>query len=107
MPDAFPQKSSSFHLPKVTERIEQFQSDYPWVFWTSYYISFILVAFLCAFVFSIYLNPNHTDVNSARLLLSALIQSEATIIALVITLTLVAVQLTSSSFTPRVAKIFA
>jgi hypothetical protein len=46
-------------------------------------------------------------VNSARVLLGALIKCEATIIALVITLTLVAVQLTSSSYTPRVAKIFA
>ncbi len=84
----------------------KFISNHPWAFWTSYYFSFIIAAFLCAFVFVQYLNPNHTDVNSARLLLSALIQSEATIIALVITLTLVAVQLTSSSYTPRVANIF-
>jgi len=48
--------------------------------------------------------PYHGD--SARLLLSALIQSESTIIALVITLTLIAVQLTAASYTPRVANIF-
>jgi hypothetical protein len=87
--------------------IGQFPSDHPWAFWTAYYSQFILTAFVCALVFSTWLNPNHTDVNSARLLLSALIQAEATIIALVITLTLVAVQLTSASFTPRVAHIFA
>lgn len=85
----------------------KFISNHPWVSWTSFYGSFIIAAFLCAFVFATYLNPNHTNEESARLLLSALIQSEATIIALVITLTLVAVQLTASSYTPRVANIFA
>ena len=94
-------------LPSVNDIFGKFISNHPWVFWTSFYCSFIIAAFLCAFVFSTYLNPNHTDVESARLLLSALIQSEATIIALVITLTLIAVQLTSSSYTPRVANIFA
>ena len=109
MPDESSQKSSppNFRLPSVNDIFERSISNHPWVFWTSYYGSFIIAAFVCAEVFSTYLNPNHTDVESARLLLSALIQSEATIIALVITLTLIAVQLTSSSYTPRVAKIFA
>jgi hypothetical protein len=109
MDEEFNHKSpfTNFHFPSVNDIFEKFISNHPWAFWTSYYISFIIAAFLCAFVFVQYLNPNHTDVDSARLLLSALIQSEATIIALVITLTLVAVQLTSSSYTPRVANIFA
>jgi len=81
-------------------------SNHPWIFWSLFYGSFIIAAFLCAFVFSTYIDPPHTDAESARLLLSALIQSESTIIALVITLTLIAVQLTSSSYTPRVAKTF-
>lgn len=84
----------------------EFISDHRWVFWTSYYGSFIIAAFICAFVFATYLNPNHTTIDGARFLISALIQSEATIIALVITLTLVAVQLAASSYTPRVANIF-
>jgi uncharacterized membrane protein len=46
-------------------------------------------------------------VNSARYLLSSLIQSEAAIIAIVVTLTLVAVQMTASAYTPRVANFFA
>jgi hypothetical protein len=91
----------------VNDRIETIKSEYPWSFWTLFYSSFIIGAFLCAYLFTSYLNPNHTDVESARLLLSALLQSEAAIIAIVITLTLVAVQLTSSSYTPRVGKIFA
>jgi hypothetical protein len=83
-----------------------FISDHPWVFWTTYYGSFIIAAFICALIFATYFNPNHTTIDGARYLLSALIQSEATIIALVITLTLVAVQLAASSYTPRVANIF-
>jgi hypothetical protein len=106
MPEESSHTSPSTNFPSVNDIFAKFISNHPWVFWTSYYFSFIIAAFLCAFVFATYLNPNHTDVNSARLLLSALIQSEATIIALVITLTLVAVQLTSSSYTPRVANIF-
>lgn len=47
-----------------------------------------------------------TNDESARYLLSALIQSEAAIIALVITLSMVAVQLTASSYSPRVTDLF-
>ena len=94
-------------FPTLDDISGKFISNHPWVFWTSFYGSFIIAAFLCAFIFAAYLNPNHTNEESARLLLSALIQSEATIIALVITLTLIAVQLTASSYTPRVANIFA
>jgi uncharacterized membrane protein len=49
---------------------------------------------------------SNTDINSARYLLSAIIQSEASIIAIVISLTLVAMQLVASSYSPRVARIF-
>jgi hypothetical protein len=99
--------SPATKLYTVDDISGKFISNHPWVFWTSFYGSFIIAAFLCAFLFATYLNPNHTNEESARLLLSALIQSEATIIALVITLTLIAVQLTASSYTPRVANIFA
>jgi len=44
--------------------------------------------------------------NSARYLLSALVQSLAAIIAIVVTMTLVAVQLTASTYSPRVIDIF-
>jgi len=107
MPEKTSHTSPVTKLLTVDDIFGKFISNHPWVFWTSFYSSFIIAAFLCAFVFATYLNPNHTNEESARLLLSALIQSEATIIALVITLTLIAVQLTSSSYTPRVANIFA
>jgi uncharacterized membrane protein len=44
--------------------------------------------------------------DSARFVLTALIQSEATIIALVITLSLIVIQLTASSYSTRVIDIF-
>ncbi|MBU7045633.1 MAG: DUF2254 domain-containing protein [Theionarchaea archaeon] len=44
--------------------------------------------------------------DTALYLLSALVQSEAAILAIVITLSLVAVQLTSSSYSPRVIDVF-
>ncbi|VVB97642.1 Uncharacterised protein [uncultured archaeon] len=56
-------------------------------------------------VFS-YLNFLHTDVDSARYLLSALVQSEAAIVALVVTLSLVAVQLAAQSYSARVIEVF-
>ena len=43
---------------------------------------------------------------SARYLLSALVQGQAAIIAIIVTLTLVAVQLTASAYSPRVIDIF-
>jgi hypothetical protein len=107
MPEESHQKSPSPHFPSINDIFEKFISNHPWIFWTTYYFSFIVAAFVCAFLFVTFLNPNHTDVESARLLLGALIKCEAAIIALVITLTLVAVQLSSSSYTPRVSKIFA
>jgi hypothetical protein len=48
----------------------------------------------------------HTYERAPCYMLSALVQSEAAIMAIVIILTLVAVQLTASSYSPRIAEIF-
>ncbi len=48
----------------------------------------------------------HTDVDSARYMLSALVQGEAAIVALVVTLSLVAVQLAAQSYSARVIEVF-
>lgn len=48
----------------------------------------------------------HTDIESARALLDALITSEATILAIVVSLSLVAVQLAASSYSARVIEKF-
>lgn len=56
--------------------------------------------------FGVYIGFNATNADSARYLLSTLIQSEAAILAIVITLSLVAVQQTASSYSPRVIEVF-
>ena len=70
-----------------------------------YSLLLLLVIFVGAIVFAKF-NLFHTDANSARYMLSALVQSQAAIVAIVITLTLIAVQLTASAYSPRVIDIF-
>ena len=68
----------------------------------TFVISFVLI-FLLVFLNFIFLQ---TNVDSARYMLSALIQSEAAIIAIVVTLSLVAIQMAASSYSVRVIYIF-
>ncbi|WP_255360705.1 MULTISPECIES: DUF2254 family protein [Methanobacterium] len=60
--------------------------------------SFILYYFSPAFIYK--------SIESTRFVLSTLVESEATVIAIVITLTLVVLQLTASSYSTRVIDIF-
>jgi hypothetical protein len=70
-----------------------------------YFIIYVGVIVIMHVVFS-YSGFLHTDVDSARYMLSALIQSEAAIVALVVTLSLVAVQLAAQSYSARVIEVF-
>lgn len=70
-----------------------------------YLLLFNLLIIPCIFIF------DHTilfynDAESSRYMLSALVQTEAAIIAIVITLSLVAVQLAASSYSARIIKVF-
>ena len=65
--------------------------------------AFIIVISHLVFSYSGFL---HTDVDSARYMLSALVQSEAAIVALVVMLSLVAVQLAAQSYSARVIEVF-
>ena len=77
--------------------------------WTArlvvYFTCLAVVISVCFILFH-YFNLFHTDADSARYMLSALVQSQAAIVAIVITLTLIAVQLTASAYSPRVIDIF-
>lgn len=78
------------------------------------FLPYILIfIFVLAFIycisrpfFGVYIGFDATDPDSARSLLSTLIQSEAAILAIVVTLSLVAVQQTASSYSPRVIEVF-
>ena len=57
------------------------------------------------FIFDFF-NLLYTDIDNARYLLSAMAQSQAAIIAIIITMSLVAVQLGATAYSPRVINIF-
>lgn len=68
---------------------------------------FVLASTFCAlwFIFDFF-NLFYTNIDNERYLLSAMAQSQAAIIAIVITVSLVAVQLAASAYSPRVINIF-
>jgi hypothetical protein len=74
--------------------------------------SILLYAALMAAVFAVshlifsYFGFLHTDPNTARYLLNTLVNSEAGIFAIVVTLSLIAVQLAASSYSARVIDLF-
>lgn len=72
---------------------------------TFYSLLFLLTTFVLGFVLVAY-NFLDTTPDSARYMFSTLVQSEAAILAIVISLTLVCVQQTSSSYSTRIVNIF-
>ncbi|MCW3132909.1 MAG: DUF2254 domain-containing protein [Methanophagales archaeon] len=91
---------------KVRDWWVNFESHHLWTAHIFVYGGLSLfIIFVGAILFANF-NLFHTDVNSARYMLSALVQSQAAIVAIVITLTLIAVQLTASAYSPRVINIF-
>ena len=90
----------------ICERTYNWGFRHPWIarpFW--YFALLVVVLGVCYGAFN-YFNLCHTDADSARYMLSAMVQAQAAIIAIVITLTLIAVQLTASTYSPRVIGIF-
>ena len=72
----------------------------------SFYLIIYLIVLSTSYLVFLTTNFSHTDVDSARYMLSALIQSEAAIIAIVVTMSLVAAQLAASLYSVRVTNIF-
>ena len=93
----------------IKNKVHDWWVSYNRKLWTTrifvYGFLLLLVIFVGAVTFA-HFNLFHTDANSARYMLSALVQSQAAIVAIVITLTLIAVQLTASAYSPRVIDIF-
>ena len=90
---------------KASELIQRVKDcfDAARLFWFLFII-FILTLFII-FKYT-YSYPFQIDDESAMYFLSALVQSQAAILAIVITLTLIAVQIASSHYSPRVIDIF-
>ncbi len=93
----------------IKNKVHDWWVSYNRKLWTTrifvYGFLLLLVIFVGAILFAKF-NLFHTDADSARYMLSALVQSQAAIVAIVISLTLIAVQLTASAYSPRVVDIF-
>ncbi len=77
--------------------------------WTARFLEYILLLGLVSFVIALifnFFNLIYTEPTSARYMLSALVQSQAAIIAIVVSLTFIVAQLTASAYSPRVIRIF-
>jgi hypothetical protein len=107
------QKKASEFMKDLKKKIcnwwENFQSRHQLlierlIVYLKYFVKFRFIpVYIFLFLIPIFFP---TDANSARYMLSALVQSQAAIVAIVITLTLIAVQLTASAYSPRVINIF-
>ena len=71
-----------------------------------YLTCFLGVLSVCCVLFNVFNVSDYPSCSSVKYMLSALVQSEAAIVAIVITVTLIAVQLTASANSPRVIDIF-
>jgi len=99
-------KDSMGFVKNIKEKVRDYKSKHLWDARSlEYYLLFVLVVLVVIYVFD-HLNLIHTEPTSALYMLSALVQSQAAIVAIVITLTLIAVQLTASAYSPRVIRIF-
>ena len=91
---------------KIKQRSYELDEKNPVKLWLSFYIGLFFFAILLGVIFGLYIPFKTIDVNSARYVLSALIQSQAAVISIVITLTLIAVQVTAQTYSPRVTEVF-
>jgi uncharacterized membrane protein len=104
MPDA--KEDSTWSFNAITKKYLDWKSRHLWPARTfEYGILWLLISFFVALVFLLS-DLLHTEPTSARYMLSALVQSQAAILAIVVSLTLIAVQLTASTYSPRVIRIF-
>jgi len=99
-------ENSSEFVKTIKKKARDWEFRHPWpARFFEYILLFLLVVFVVAVIFANF-NLFHTDADSARYMLSALVQSQAAIVAIVVSLTLIAVQLTASAYSPRVIRIF-
>ena len=99
-------EDSAFSVKNIREKVRDWKSQNLWIAcYFEYLILWLLVIFAVHSIFA-YFDLLHTDADSARYMLSAMVQSQAAIVAIVVSLTLIAVQLTASTYSLRVIRIF-
>ena len=92
-----------------SRRISKLKKDHPWVsLWIIRFIQYFVL--FCVVIIPGYLlfrefNLAPTGIENARYFLSAMVQAQAAIVSLVVTLTLIAIQMAAASYTPRVVDV--
>lgn len=106
MQDVDENEESIGFVGRPCERIHNWEFRHPRIARPCQYFALLVVVLgFCHWAFN-YFDLYHTDADSARYMLSAMVQAQAAIVAIVITLTLIAVQLTASAYSPRVIRVF-
>jgi uncharacterized membrane protein len=93
---------------EIPSRLSNLKPD-PWVsLWlhrfVQYFVLFVIIVISGKAIISWY-NVVPTDIDSAKYFLSSMVQAQAAIVSLVITLTLIAIQMAGSSYSPRVVDV--
>ena len=93
-------------LEGLHKRYSDWDYTYPHLLWGGIFIACFILALLIA-IGVVYICPNLTITSdSARSFISSSNQIQATILAIVVSLTLLAVEMTASKYSPRVIEIF-
>jgi len=95
-------------IKEIFSGLNELRKKEPWLYlWTVRFIQFIAI-FCVIEVAGVWIFHTFnilTSIENARYFLSAMVQAQAAIVALVITLTLIAIQMASASYTPRVVDV--
>ena len=102
----FTRLATLFIKPKLKRKTIGYDKLVNWVKCIKLYFVILILTCLLSHLLFIKFKLFHTNPDSARYLLSAVIQSQAAIIAIVVSLTLVAVQLAASSYSRRTVDVF-
>jgi hypothetical protein len=102
-------KEKSHWLISIKEKARDWWVTYDEKLWAKRILVYLLFLVLWSVDFALifdHFDLFNTEAHSTRYMLSALVQSQAAIIAIVVSLTLIAVQLSASAYSPRVIDIF-
>ena len=90
---------------KLSKLYQKYQLINLWIRRSLEYSALFLVTLGIEYFFISYFNQFSTPHENALYFLSSMVQAQAAIVALVVTLTLVAIQTTTTSYTPRVVEV--
>lgn len=92
------------NFTRIREVVSDFDKNYTWSIWILIYLTYFLFSIILTNIFLPFIQP--FDLNSTRYLLSSLAQSQAAIVSIVITLSLVAIQLSATTYTSQAITIY-